>query len=53
MNPPPDFVMTAKACGASGVMVRAAEDLSEVLKRGLQTRSEKRSFVVDAIVDQV
>ena len=54
MNPSPDFIMTAKACGASGVMVRAVEDLSEVLKRGLQdTRTEKKSFVIDAIVDQV
>jgi acetolactate synthase-1/2/3 large subunit len=30
MNPPPDFIMPAKACGASGVVVRAVEDLSEV-----------------------
>ncbi|MDA4130793.1 MAG: thiamine pyrophosphate-requiring protein [Thaumarchaeota archaeon] len=54
ISPAPDFVLAAKACGASGASVKRTEDLSELLRYGLQeTTEEKRSFVLDAIVEQV
>ena len=54
MDPSPDFVMTAKACGASGVSVKSSMDeLHEALRRGLQEiRDGKRSFVIDVPVEQ-
>jgi len=54
IDPHPDYVEAAKACGATGWKVKNTAELEEAILSALNTiRKDKKSAVIDAVVDQV
>jgi acetolactate synthase I/II/III large subunit len=53
LSPQPDYVMTAKACGASGCVVENTKQLSEVIRTGFEDMKKAKSMVIDAVVEQL
>ncbi|MDA4111388.1 MAG: thiamine pyrophosphate-dependent enzyme, partial [Thaumarchaeota archaeon] len=53
LTPQPDYVMIAKACGASGSVVENTKQLSVAIKTGFEDMKDKKSVVIDAVLEQV